>query len=140
MRHLTLVYDAECGLCSRLTTWLRGQPKWIPLYVLPSSQAVKTYPALAAGKFEGELIVFSDEGAVYTGDRAWVMCLFALKDYREWARRLSRPALLPFARQAFKVLSNNRRAISKWLGLITDSELQNELRKIHAPECYGTNR
>jgi hypothetical protein len=67
------------------------------------------------------------------------MCLYALKRYRHWAQRLSRPALLPFARQAFNVLSANRRRVSKWLGLLSDGELTAELRNIHTPRCYGTD-
>ena len=27
----------------------------------------------------------SDDGGVYLGDHAWLMCLYALKDYRRWA-------------------------------------------------------
>jgi hypothetical protein len=52
---------------------------------------------------------------------------------------LSRPALLPFAPQAFTVLSANRQRVSKWLEWLSDGELQAELRNIHAPGCHGTN-
>jgi hypothetical protein len=65
--------------------------------------------------------------------------LYALKRYRHWAQRLSRPALLPLARQAFTILSANRQRVSKWLGLLSDGELEAELRNIHSPRCYGTN-
>ena len=139
MKCLTVIYDPECGLCSRIGTWLLAQPKFLQLRIVPSSSLAQVYPALAARGLREELIVVSDEGATYLGDRAWLMCLFALKRYRHWAGRLSRPALLPLARQAFKVLSANRRRVSKWLGLLSDRELEEELRNIHAPSCYGTN-
>ncbi|MFY0575769.1 hypothetical protein ACN28S_16675 [Cystobacter fuscus] len=45
------------------------------------------------------------------------MVLWALEDYREWALRLSSPTLMPLARNAFELLSSNRRRLSGWLHL-----------------------
>src|SRR5579864_6210842 len=98
MRYLTVAYDPDCGLCTRMGAWLAAQPKRIPLRVVPSSSLAKLYPALAARRLQEELTVVSDEGAVYLGDNAWLMCLYALTRYRRMALRLSRPALRPFAR------------------------------------------
>ena len=50
-------------------------------------------------------MVVSDEGAVYRDGSAWIMCLFALEEYRDWANRLAHPLLRPLARQAFALLS-----------------------------------
>ena len=138
MKWLTVFYDPDCGICSRIGTWLLAQPKFLELRVVPSSSLDQVYPALAKRGLREELIVVSDEGAVYLGNRAWLICLFALKRYRHWASRLSRPALLPLARQAFKVLSANRRRVAKWLDLLSDTDLEAELRNIQAPGCYGT--
>jgi predicted DCC family thiol-disulfide oxidoreductase YuxK len=138
MQYLTVIYDPDCGLCSRIGTWLLTQPKLLGLYTAPQSSLARIYPELAARGLREELIVVSDEGAVYVGDHAWLMCLYALRRYRHWAQRLSRPALLPFARLAFKILSANRYRVSKWLRLLNDGELQAELRGIHVPKCYGT--
>ena len=41
----------------------------------------------------------SDQGAVYRNGSAWIMCLFALEAYRDWANRLAHP-LLAAARAA----------------------------------------
>ena len=136
MRSLTIIYDPDCGLCARIAAWLRAQPKWIPLHVVPSSLAARLYPSLA-GKMGEELIAVSDSGGVYLGDHAWIACLHALRRYRGLARRLSRPSLLPFARQAFKYVSTHRYRISKWLEILTDSEIETELRPINAPRCHG---
>src|SRR5690349_9278433 len=127
MKYLTVFYDPQCGLCTRISQWLGMQPKWIPTRLVPANYAVRLYPALAERSFQEELVVVSSEGAVYMGDHAWLMCLYALRHYRPWATRLSQPALLPLARQAFAVLSGNRRRISKWLGLLSDAELAREL-------------
>ncbi len=139
MRYLTVAYDEQCGLCARLSQWLQGQPKWIPLRMMPTGMAARLYPTLATRLQHVELVVVSDEGGVYWGDHAWLMCLYALRRYRPWANRLSGPALLPFARQAFALLSCNRRRISNWLGLLSDAELAAELGAVNAPRCHGTS-
>lgn len=138
MRCLTIAYDPKCGLCTRIGEWLWKQPKRIALRLVPADRAAQLYPALAGHFANDELVVVSDDGAVYFGDHAWLMCLFALRHYRHWAKRLSRPALLPLARQAFAVLSANRRRVSRWLGLLSDAELARELRPVNLPRCYGT--
>jgi AcrR family transcriptional regulator len=61
--------------------------------------------------------VTGDGGRVYIGSRAWVLCLWALRDYRDRAFRLSSRLLLPIARQAFGMISRNRREISSWFGM-----------------------
>ena len=136
MRSLTVVYDADCGLCTRVAGWLLAQPKWIGMHLVPSTSLPRLYPALAACR--EELIVVSDEGGVYFGSRAWIMCLYALKRYRAWALRLSRPALLPMAREAFALLSSNRRRISQFLGGLNESDLSSELKTTRVPKCHGT--
>lgn len=137
MRRLFIFYDPGCGLCRQIAIWLAGQPKFIPLQLTPAVRLKEFYPALAARYGSDELLVVSDEGAVYAGNRAWLMCLYALRRYRSWARRLSQPALLPLARSAFAVLSNNRRRISKWLELMTDADLRAQLERVNPPRCHG---
>jgi hypothetical protein len=52
--------------------------------------------------------------------------------------RLSRPLLLPFAREAFSVLSQNRKKLSAWLGLVSDGDLASFLRVTNVPpRCAG---
>src|SRR5579871_3981207 len=105
MRHLTVLYDQDCGLCRRVAVWLMRQEQLIPLRVVPKTLASRVHPTLRPR--ENELMVISDEGGLYLGDRAWLICLHALKRYRALAARLSRPELMPLASRAFKVLSAN---------------------------------
>ena len=138
MRYLTVVYDPNCGLCTRVSQWLRLQPKWVALRVIPTNLAARLYPTLAPRIARQELVVVSDEGGVYLGDHAWLMCLYALRHYRSWAARLSSPSMLPLARSAFAILSANRRRVSRWLRLMSDAELTEQLRTVNPPRCYGT--
>ena len=82
MRSLTVLYDARCGLCSNARRWLEGQAQIVPLELLPadSAEARRRYPTLADTEPE-ELVVVSDEGDVYRGSHAWIVCLWALQDY-----------------------------------------------------------
>jgi len=75
---------------------------------------------MADGGTPTELIVISDLGGVYRGAEAWIMCLYALVDYREWSLRLARPALLPLARRVFEWVGDSRADISRRLRLAAE--------------------
>src|SRR2546423_15225288 len=130
MQMLYVLYDARCELCRWLKDWLLHQKSWLALKMLPaaSEQARQMFPGLEQIASSDDLVVISDEGEVYLNNHAWIMCLYALEEYRDWAWRLAHPLLLPFSRQAFAALSKNRYTISQWLGRGTES-LANELRQ-----------
>ena len=130
MRGLTVVYDQQCGFCVQCRLWLEAQPTYVAMRFL-RNRDLAADPRLAGLVSKGpveELIVISDEGKVYRGAKAWILCLWALKEYRPWAMRLSRPALMPFARAAFDLVLSHRKAISRRLGLRGDAELQAALK------------
>ena len=137
MQQLYLLYDARCELCCRLQQWLQDQEKWLELRLLPAGgeQARKMFPGLEQIASEQDLVAISDEGEVYLNDRAWIMSLYALVEYRQWAWRLAHPLLLPLARQAFEALSRNRYAISQWLNGGTPETIAGELRRISLAAC-----
>ena len=137
MRRLFVLYDARCGLCSWAGRWARLQPSFVELVFLAagSDEARRRFPSLADPGEPEELVVVSDEGGVYRGGDAWVMCLYALEDYREWSIRLASPALKPMARRAFALLSRSRSKVSRWLGLMADAELFETLAKVEEPSC-----
>ncbi|HWZ45190.1 MAG TPA: DCC1-like thiol-disulfide oxidoreductase family protein [Candidatus Saccharimonadales bacterium] len=117
MDRLYLLYDERCELCRRLKNWVLRQDAWLELKVLPagSEAAQRLFPGLQQIATGDDLVVIGDDGEVYLNNHAWIMCLYALREYRDWARRLSHPLLLPLARQAFDTLSKNRQGISQWL-------------------------
>jgi len=105
MQRLTVYYDARCGLCCATREWIERQPQLVPVDCLPASQP------------GAELTVVADSGEIWEGDAAWIVVLWALREYRQWANRLSSPSMLPVARTIFAKLSDYRGALSCSLGL-----------------------
>ncbi len=117
MKTLTVLFDAQCAMCRRCREWLGRQPAYLKLEFLPSSssEVERRFPGLTRTDQPEELVVISDEGGVYRGPVAFIMCLYALKEYRELSLWLSKPAMLPMARGAFVQLSKNRGILSHFL-------------------------
>ncbi len=137
MQKLYVLYDPRCGMCDRLKDWLLVQRSWIGLSVLASDseKARQLFPGLEKIASSEDLVVISDEGHVYLNNHAWIMVLYALDDYRDWARRLTHPLLLPMVRQAWEMISNNRHSISRWLAMGSPEMLAGELRNVRLEPC-----
>jgi len=137
MTKLYVLYDPKCALCCRLKNWILIQRSWIGLALVEqgSEKAKRLFPELAQIATKEDLAVVSDEGAVYLNDRAWIMVLYALVEYREWASRLAHPLLMPLARQAFAALSKNRHFISSMLTPENAEALAGGLRKEEIAPC-----
>lgn len=132
MTKLWILYDNRCGLCTRLRFWASTQPAFVEMCFVAagSAQAIALFPSLQQpGQPIEELLVIDDRGGVYANDDAWMMCLWALQDYREWAVRLSAsPALKGMARQAYSMISRQCYNISSTLGLMSEEQLAQRLR------------
>ena len=137
MQKLYVLYDPKCELCIRLKNWLLVQRSWIGLAVVEigSEKAKRLFPELDQIATKNDLAVISDEGEVYLNDRAWIMVLYAMVDYRDWAARLTHPLLLPLARQAFAALSKNRLVLSRWLSAANPEAIAGELRNVVLEPC-----
>lgn len=116
MRGLTVLYDQDCELCRRAQAWLVRQVALIPLEFIPAGSltAQRRYPALDHRATLREVTVIGDGGEVYTGAKAWLMCLWALRDYRERALQWSTPERMVLARRFVAWVSRNRFRLS-WL-------------------------
>src|SRR5262249_5850309 len=110
VKQLIVLYDPECGLCRRIHEWLLDQPKYIDLafVAVNSEEAFFRFPQLNHSLTTADLTVISDRGAIYWGPKAWLMCMWALRAYREWSLRLSSPELLPTAKRVLSMISQNR--------------------------------
>ncbi len=140
METLYVLYDPKCELCERLKDWLLIQRSWLGLCMVPagSEKARRMFPELEKIASANDLIVISDEGQVYLNNNAWIMALYALDEYRDWACHLGHPLLLPLARQAFATISRNRYAISRWLRVGETEQIANELRCVALEPCAAT--
>lgn len=130
---ITILYDAACGLCRFSKDWIRRQAPLVGLKFLAagSAEAQRAFPQLSPG----ELAVVADTGEVWLGNHGWIVCLWALRDYRDLAFRLTSPALLLLSREAFIAVSRNRLALSSMLRLRNEREFEQQLRKVAAPRC-----
>lgn len=137
MRSLTVLYDSHCGFCVYCRRWLSVHRQLVPLEFLSagSPQARTRFPGLRHTEPPDELVVVDDEGGVYRGSEAWILCLYALEEYREWSIRLARPALRPFARIAFEWLSKNRRSLSRQLGLAPEEAIVQTFKPLTPSGC-----
>jgi predicted DCC family thiol-disulfide oxidoreductase YuxK len=129
MTKLFVLYDPECGLCDVVRGWMLDQRSSMQIEVLAreSPRALTLFPDIHPQP--DELVVVDDEGSVYRGDSAFIICIYALDAYRAWAYRLSSPILRPFARRAFEMLSKNRKKISDLLALANDEVIAHELSR-----------
>lgn len=134
MQKLYVLYDPKCELCCRLKNWILAQRSWIGVALVEqgSEKAHRLFPELEQIAGKNDLAVISDEGAVYLNNHAWIMVLYALVEYREWASRLTHPLLMPLARNAFVALSKNRKFLSSFLSSET---IAAELRKVVLEPC-----
>ncbi|WP_372496812.1 thiol-disulfide oxidoreductase DCC family protein [Streptomyces shenzhenensis] len=113
---LTVLYDAECSLCSFLRDWLGRQPQLVPLDLVPagSEEARRRFPDLDHSATLDEVTVVGDAGQVYRDTAAWIVVLWALREQRPLAHRLSTPAGARLARGA--VLAAARWRGAQWGG------------------------
>ena len=91
-RRLTVLYDARCSLCRRVRRWLSRQNQYVPLEFVAggSAESLRRFPGLGADRMLAELHIVDDAGQVYRGEKAWLMCLWALVDYRSWSVRFAK--------------------------------------------------
>jgi predicted DCC family thiol-disulfide oxidoreductase YuxK len=132
MNKLYILYDATCGLCCSVREWVQDQPQLVAMEFVAanSPQAAVFFPFLSRpGQRPDQLLVVDDRGGVYREGHAWIMCLYALADYRALSLRLASPILLPLARKAFSFLSKRRSGLSELLGMGSDRQLAARLEQ-----------
>lgn len=114
---LTVLYDARCRLCRGARDFLAKEPKYVDMTFIAAGTetARQRFPGLDHAATLSELTVIGDDGSVYTGDRAFLICLWGLRGYRDWSLRLARPDWLPHARRFFLWFSENRGRIDQLL-------------------------
>jgi predicted DCC family thiol-disulfide oxidoreductase YuxK len=120
MRELTVLYDATCALCQSARTWLEQEPRHVSLKFVAagSDEAVRRFPALDPADTLRDIAVVDDEGGVYRGAKAWVMCLWATRRYRSWSVTLVDPDMWPLAKRLIAWVSRNRSELGSIGGFV----------------------
>lgn len=115
MKRLFFLFDMHSAFCQRSLQWLEKQPAYLEIKPLPAQawETQRRFPGVVKGHAD-EIVVVSDEGGVYRGPEAVIMCLYALRRYRVWARRLSRPEQLPLAPHRFGLLVTEGTELGRW--------------------------
>lgn len=119
-RRLTVVYDDRCELCRRCSSWLRYQPTYVPLELLATSVAREEERFQGVPWLGAELVVIDERGSIWVGAAAFIVCLWATRDWRGWSYRLSGPAFAPMAERFFHAISSHRGRIGAFLGPTID--------------------
>jgi len=106
VRRLTVLFDDSCGMCTGVQGWLEGKALLVELDLVAagSEEARRRFPQLDHAATLEEVTVVADTGEVWTGDAAWVVCLWATVDHRPLAHRLS-GSLRPLVRAAARTAS-----------------------------------
>jgi predicted DCC family thiol-disulfide oxidoreductase YuxK len=112
MKRLTVLYDEGCPICVRCHEWLAVQAAFVEMEFLGCGrpEAQRRYGKVPWLK--EELVVVSDDGAVWAGPAAFIMSLWALREWREWSYRLAGSALAPLAERFFKTISKRRKRLA----------------------------
>jgi len=142
MKRIYVLYDSQCGLCSRARSWMLAQPALLDIeFVAAGSEAATSmFSQLRPSAMPTQLVVVDDRGGVYYGDSAWIVCLYALAEYRSWSYRFARPPLRYLARRAWELFSSNRQQISDTLALKSDADVARELQSQPETACEVQGR
>ena len=130
-------FDARCGLCVKFRGWMEMQPKWVAVEFLPydSVAAAERFPGLVSIGADRDVVVLANDGRWWQGTGAWLVCLWATREYRVWSYRLAAPGLQSLVKKAVNLLSDNRISISRILRLRGDQQLAAALDSIPSPIC-----
>ena len=71
-----------------------------------------------------------DDGSLWQGAAAWVTCLWALREYREWSLRLANPGMQQINRRVVHWISSNRISLSHLLRSRSDDALRAEVSHV----------
>lgn len=107
---LTVLYDERCPLCRRLKDWLRDQPTLssVEFLTADSPEAHARFPRLDHGRTTRVLTVVTSTGAVYEGERAWLVCGWVLPAWQPVTERFGTGVGLRLVRVAARVIDGYR--------------------------------
>lgn len=107
---LTALYDERCPLCRRLKRWLGEQHTLSAISFLPadSPEARRRFPDLDHPRTTESLTVVASNGAVFEGERAWLVCGWVLPAWQPVAEHFGTGFRLRFVRAATRLVDGYR--------------------------------
>jgi predicted DCC family thiol-disulfide oxidoreductase YuxK len=110
---LTVLYDDRCPLCRRLQQWLSTQSTLRPVTFLAAAsvEAHRRFPALDHARTTRVLTVVTSDGAVYEGERAWLVCGWALPAWQPVTEHASGRVRLRLVRIATRAVDGYRHRV-----------------------------
>jgi predicted DCC family thiol-disulfide oxidoreductase YuxK len=107
---LTALYDDRCPLCRRLKEWLGAQATLAPIEFLPADSAAahRRFPRLDHDRTTRVLTVVSSDGGVYEGERAWLVCAWALPAWQPLTEHFGTGLRLRLVRLAARAVDGHR--------------------------------
>lgn len=125
MKTIHILYDAQSKAALGWRAWLDGQSKRSTLTFVPyqAQESLARFAGITPYLQGQDLVAVSDDGAVYPGAAAFVVCLSALEDYGAWANRLAVTELLPKAGIACALLALNDRRLRRMMEDLSDRQL-----------------
>jgi predicted DCC family thiol-disulfide oxidoreductase YuxK len=136
---IDIFYDGSCGMCCTFKDWLVAEERAFAIQCLPyqSEKAAEVFPGLSEHEPEKVMVVRTDQGEVFKGAEAWVLCLYSCKHHQKKAKTLSSKFLLPLAMKTCNLIAANRQGISDLFFKKKNKELKEELSKEEDPKCDG---
>ncbi len=137
MKASCVLFDSSCAFCCQCVKWLGQQDQTLKMWCLPrgSRQALDAFGA-AVNFGQGaaaDLVVIDSDGGVYRGSDAFIMCLWAVDRYSDRAARFASPALKPYARSMFNLVSSKRHVFSSPLSGANDADVVARLTAVEQP-------
>jgi predicted DCC family thiol-disulfide oxidoreductase YuxK len=121
MKAITLFYDADCGICTACVNWLTRQAESAgePLVVIAyqSEKEVEKYPVIDRRHADLGIQTLEPDGHVRRDAAAVATCLRALPRWRWLGICMDLPLLKTGFQAGYRLVANNRRMLSRWLGL-----------------------
>ena len=110
----TVIYDAQCGVCSSSVAWLKRQHAEPPMRFLAaqSEEAARLVPH----RPPNQMAIVNPAGEILLGADGWIGCLQTVPRYRGLARVAGWTVVKPVVRLGYALIARNRLRISKLLG------------------------
>jgi predicted DCC family thiol-disulfide oxidoreductase YuxK len=105
-----LLYDGECGFCSRSVRLLERFARK-PFEKRPSREVLATLPQEIASTVSGQMLWLESDGTIWGGSQA-LLCALRATGWPFLAFLLGNPVVRPFTRAGYRIVARLRHRLS----------------------------